>query len=261
MQYRICKMEVLKRNWLTAGLATAATAYELSKRARQQVQLDSATKFPTWSEISNMRRKSVPTRRILTKRRRFNIPRGRYANASSRRVVRCTAVTGIAFAAATTGGAAVQCKLSDVVTSDLQAAYTLYRIRKVVLHLVPRVDPANSGLANNYQFMVAACCDPEDATAPTGTTAVTVFENSYQKFVQSGSKFRYTFYPKAVNAVGNAGATAYVGSYGMNPWLQLNGLGIAIPHLSLKMGFNTGSSTTVNFDYYLEYHFDVKGLN
>lgn len=253
-------MEVLKRNWLTAGLATAATAYELSKRARQQIAIDSRVKFPTWSET--MRRKSVPVRRATRRvyKRRTSRPYGRYATGHQRRIIRTSGLQSITYSAATTGGTAITCKLSDVVTSDLQAAYTLYRLRKVVVHLMPRIDAGNSGLTNNFQFMVAAACDPEDTTNPGGVTAVTIYDNSYQKLLTSTDRFKYTFYPKAVNAVGNAGATAFVGSYAMNPWLQLSATGVAIPHNCLKLGFNTGASTTLSFDYYLEYHFDVKGL-
>lgn len=150
--------------------------------------------------------------------------------------------------------------LSTVQTSDLTPVYRLYRIRKVVLHLVPRVDNANSGLANNFQGMVAAACDPESTAVPAAITAITAYDNSYQKHIVSGDRFKYTFYPKVTNSVDIGGTATAAGSYAMNPWLRLDATGITVPHLSLKLGVQVTSSTTVSFDAFYEFHFDVKGI-
>ena len=107
---------------------------------------------------------------------------------------------------------------------------------------------------------LAGAAGSSGSHAPANLPAVTAYDNSYQKWITSGDRFTYSFYPKVVNAVGNAGATAYAGSYGMNPWLQLNATGLAIPHQALKLSIQTGAATTLTYDMFFEYHFDVKGI-
>lgn len=253
-----------------AGVGSVLSAIAAGRKAYRQVQADNSFKFPTWSERPVVRRARMP-RRFTMKRR---LPSGRrYRRRYSRmklgktlgegwptRLVRTSGPLGLSIAAGVTSFSSTDILLNIVQTSDLVAAYKCYRIRKVVLHLVPRVDYGNSGVANNFQAMVAASCDPEDNAAPTSITQITAYENSYQKFVTAGDRFTYTFYPKVVNAVGNSGAAAYVGTYGLNPWLQLNATGIVIPHQSIKIGIHTSASTTVQFNLFYEIHFDVKGL-
>lgn len=180
---------------------------------------------------------------------------------SSKRLVRTGNVFQIGpIAAGVTAFGAVSPTLSYVQTSDLTGIYRYYRLVKVVISVVPRVDYANSGLASNFTSTIAACCDPEDTTVPAALTVIGAYDNSYQKTLTSGDRFKYTFYPKVVNAVGNAGVAAFVGGYGKNPWLQLSATGIVIPHNCLKYGIQVGSATTENFDCFYEYHFDVKGI-
>ncbi len=128
------------------------------------------------------------------------------------------------------------------------------------MHLVPRVDPANSGVVNNYQALVAAACDPENTTTPTSIIGITAYDNSYQKFLNAADKFTYTFYPKVTNSIDISGVATAAGSYAMNPWIRLDSTGVTVPHLSLKLGFNVGASTTVAFDYYYDIHFDTRGI-
>lgn len=255
-----------------AGLGSALAAIRSGAEAYRQARKDSANKFVTWSERPAPRpvvRRSVPRATVMKRRlpsgRRYRrryvrVKRGKsLGDGYAKRMVRTTGLLGTAIAAASTQYTNTNITLDLVQISDLTAAYRLFRIRKVVLHLVPRVDTANSGLANNFQCLIAAACDPESTAVPASITEITAYDNSYQKFVSSGEHFTYTFYPKAVNAVGNAGATAYVGSYGMNPWLQLNAGGASIIHQALKLGFQVGSASTISFQYFFEIHFDVKG--
>lgn len=262
---------LIKRNWPTlvgAGLGAVAANFAAGKQAYLQAQKDNKKKFVTWSEKPKPSMKPSTYRsrrpRLSFRRRRYSRRPGKSFSGLGKRLVRTSPIFSLSIAAATSNYSVYQPALGSatigVQTSDLTSAYRLYRIRKVVLHLVPRIDDANSGLVNNYQAYVAAACDPEDTTAATSIGQITAYDNSYQKWITSGDRFTYTFYPKVVNAVGNAGATAYVGSYGSNPWLQLNATGTQIPHQALKIGINLGSSSTVTFDAFFEYHFDVKGV-
>lgn len=207
------------------------------------------------------RRSFKPTRSRRRYARKRTVPRSPYY----RRVVRSSGMFPISLLATQSQFITkVNIGINGCETSDLQQVYSLYRLVKVVMRLVPRVDPANSGLSNNWQAVVAAASDPEDQATPTSITGVTAYDNSRQAFVNSGQVFKYTFYPKAANSVDINGTATAIGSYGrMNPWLRLNATGITVPHYNLIIGVTTGTATTttLNFDYILDYHFDVHGLS
>lgn len=257
---------LVKRNLpglVGAGLGSIAGAFVAGRKAYRQIQSDSRrSRFVTWRE-PNM---SVPRAPVLRVGRRRFPYRRRYVRHNKgmvpnniRRIVRSSALSSQTIAAGTSTQNSTSITLNQVQTSDLTGIYRLFRLRKAVVHIVPRVDPANSGLANNYQCIIAAACDPETTAAPANFQAVTAYDNSYQKFVTSGDRFKYTFYPKVTNTVDNGGATA-AGSYAMNPWLRLDATGIQIPHLALKLCFQTSAATTINFDVFYDLHFDVRGI-
>lgn len=244
-----------------AGIGAIAGSIAAGRRAYRQQAIDARTKFDTWKgeKMPVMKSRRIAGRRYKrTTYRRPIKPRG---EGPWKRLVRTSIVNSLNLTAASSASGAFLLQLSDVQTSDLTAAFKLFRLRKVVMHVLPRVDAANSGVSSNFQALFAVACDPESSSTPANLTEVTAYDNSYQKFLTSGDRLKYTFYPKAVNVVGNGGAAAYAGSYGMNPWLQLNATGIAIPHNALKWAVNTSASTTLVFSYYLEYHFDVKGIS
>ncbi len=266
----------IKRNWaslLATGIGAIYGNYKYGRQAYLQAKKDAAQRFLTWSERPRPRmsyrsyrpvsRKRAPRMR-MSYRRSYRRPGKSFGDGLGRRLVRTSPIFSLTVSAGTSNYSVYNPTLGSgtigVQTSDLTSVFRLYRIRKVVLHLVPRVDDANSGLANNFQAYVAAACDPEDTSAATSIPQLTSYDNSYQKWITSGDKFTYSFYPKVVNAVGNSGATSYVGSYGFNPWLQLNAGGTSIPHQCLKIGINVGTTTTLTFDAFFEYHFDVKGI-
>lgn len=256
---------VVKRNLpglLGAGVGAIAGAVSAGQKAYREQQRDARVKFDTWSErprrsatMPGMKRR-LPTRRSYS-RRSYR----RYGSRSRgvQRMVRFTDIGTQSIAAGTTVFSSTPILLSNCKTSDIIATYRYYRIRKCVLHLVPRIDPANSGLANNFQAFVAAACDPEDTAAPTAITDVTAYDNSFQKWVTSGDRFTYTFYPKVINTVDNNGVATAAGGYGLNPWLACSAAGVSIRHQSLKIGVKLAAASTVNFDLVTEVHFDVKG--
>lgn len=258
---------LVKRNLPTllgAGVGAIAGSLAAGRKAYRQVKQDQLrSKFVTWSE----RKMPVlkPARRIGSRRyvrrryRRLSRAKGMALN-SMKRIVRSTAIGSYTLSAASSLNQSNNITLNQVQTTDLTGIYRLFRLRKVVLHLVPRVDSSNSGVTNNYQAFIACACDPESTAAPSSTLAVTAYDNSYQKFVTSGDRFTYTFYPKVTNTVDLSGAATAVGSYGMNPWLRLDSTGITVPHLSVKFSATTGASTSIVFDYYYDLHFDVKGI-
>lgn len=249
-----------------AGVGAAAASIAAGRRAYNQVQRDNQTKFSTWStKSSKMPYKAVRrmNRRKPSYRRR---PYNRYqkkgmSGSSTKRFVRSTGyVTNVTITAGTSAFGSNNVLLSSVYTPDIITMYRLYRIRKVVAYLCPRVDAGNSGLANNFQPLVAMACDPESTAVPTGLTSITCYDNSYQKFLKSTEQFTYTFYPKVTNSVDISGTATAAGSYGSNPWLRLDATGITVPHLSLKYGIITPALTTVSYDIAYDIHFDVRGI-
>lgn len=257
---------------LGAAIAAGSAAYSLGKRAYSSI--DKTASFPTWSTSSRvlsvgdrwstMPGKYFPARRISGRRRMLPrmAYRPRYTRRSGefpKRMVRSSAVNTLPLVAGALG-IQTNIRLDTVQTSDLIAIYRVYRIRKVVLHLYPRVNPSNSGITNNAQATVCAANDPEGGTLPTSLTQVGAYSN-HRQASQLDREFVYTFYPKAVNTVDIAGTSAAVGSYGMNPWLQMNATGITVPHRQLLVYFQTSNpAATYNVDYWWDIHFDVKGI-
>lgn len=248
---------------LGAGVGAIASTYAAGRRAYRAIDRDTrAQRLPTFSYKPSM------PQRVAVRRPRMARPykTRRYARSKGmntldhRRIVRSTALSTLSVTAASSAMNSNNILLNTVQTSDLTPVFRLYRIRKVVMHLVPRVDAANSGLVNNFNVQVAACCDPESTTAPTNTQAITAYDNSYSKWVTSGDKFRYTFYPKVTNTVDISSAATPAGSYAINPWLRLDSVGITVPHLCLKFGATLGGGSTLALDYYFDIHFDVRGI-
>lgn len=207
-------------------------------------------------------KRSYGARRVAGRRR--SVRRRMYPMAKmslrSRHIVRSSGLSTMTATASNFTNLLANIQLNQVQTSDLQASWRLYRIKKAVVHLVPRVDTANSGLVNNWSFLVAACNDPEgSATPPANITTVTAYDNSYQKQIVSGDRFTYTFYPKAVNTIDIAGTATPAGSYSVNPWIQLNSVGITVPHRQLLLAAQASLATTLTFDIYYDIHFEVKG--
>lgn len=250
------KLSLLKTGIIGAAAAQVYNAF----RVGQRIPPTTSRTFPTFSMKSGPSR----ARRVAGRRRRYIRPRRSLKLTDYRRVVRCggtfdsTQPANSSFFATTHNFS-----LNDVKTDDLVAAYRLFRLRKVVVYVTPRLDPANSGLVNNFQARISAACDPEGVALGTltGPTIISAYDNSRDSFVTSGKTFKYTFYPKCVNTVDNAGTATAAGSYAMNPWLQLNATGIQIPHRQLLLGYSmSGVTTGLAFSRYFEYHFDVKGM-
>lgn len=241
---------------LPGAVAGAVSSIVANYRAGHRAYRATRTEPPFATSMARPVVKRAGARRPTYRRRRYG---RKPMSLAGRRIVRSSGLSTITIAAGTSSYANVNSTLNAVQTSDLTSTFRLFRIRKVVLHLVPRIDPANSGLANNFQSFVATACDPESAAAPTSHLQITAYDNSYGKFITAGDKYNYTYYPKVTNTVDNGGATA-AGSYGLNPWLRLDATGILVPHLALKLGVATNAATTVSFDYYFDYHFDVKGF-
>lgn len=261
MDYFPASWGLVKRS-LPPLAAYAAGRLIESYRAGQRASKAIARDPPFATSTTTMR--AVPTKRRRTALRRSTVYRTRYVRPRGyggyRRIVRSAPSAPISIINATTSYHSITCRLNEVHTQDILDVYRFYRLRKVVLHLVPRVDLANSGLVNNYNVSVAAGCDPENNTAPSTISSITALDNHRMSWLTSGGVFKYSFYPKAINTVDSSGTATPVSSYGMNPWLFCNAAGVAIPHYALKLGVKTGANTTMTFDYYLEYHFDVKGF-
>lgn len=252
---------LVKRNLpglVGAGVGAVAGALSAGNRAYRQIRAD--PRFVTTSRMasSTFRRPYVAKRKYSARRSGIR-RRGTYKYNPWRTIVRSSGTLSWAHAAATFSAATIDPTLNQVQTVDLVASYKQFRIKKCVVRVTPRVDTANSGLANNFVSYVTAACDPEGAAAPASLLAMTAYDNSFSKWVPSGDSFTYTFYPKVINTVDVGGAATAAGSYGQNPWLTLNAAGITVPHKRLLLTANTHVATTVNFDLVVDYHFEVKG--
>lgn len=246
------------------GAGRLHSAWRAGQRAASAISADSSVPV-TWQGERPRMAYSKKAPRRFNMRRRYRRRFTKKANFGYRRIVRSSAINAVSIAGSGTTLAGIyDIALQNVQTSDLVATYTQYRIRKVVLHMTPRVDPANSGVSNNHQCVMAACMDPEGPAAISTVQGITAYDNSYQKWVNAGEQFTYTFYPKVVNTVDINGTATAAGSYGMNPWLQLTATGITVPHKRLLYLVQTGAPVSASglfFDFYFDIHFDVKGFS
>lgn len=148
--------------------------------------------------------------------------------------------------------------LGQIFTTDLLASFDAYRIKGVTFKMHPRIDTANSGLSNNYNWEAYAACDTTGTfTAPASAYLVCQFANYKYAPMESGKHFTYKCYPKPLNSIDNAGTAAAVGEFGkMNPWLTLSTTGISIPHYQLVFWLGGTASTTQYFDFTWTIDFD-----
>lgn len=147
--------------------------------------------------------------------------------------------------------------LSWAQTSDLTAMYDQYKLVKVRIRLIPRYDPAQSGVTNNSDVWVAMACDPTgQVTAPTWAQ-VAAFSNAKVAPLVAGREFSYTFKPKATNSLS-------AGNYAVNEsdWIILSAGGINVPHNNLIYDIKSGNSSAVTaYDYVLEYTIVVRSVS
>lgn len=263
--------ELLRRNkWSVLGRAAGIGASAFSAIAegwRQRSRLNSLRSrgFPTWS--SSYRGSKMPVRRVSTRRprRRYRTSYRRSGRSSFQNLTRSTGVftTFSIPAAGLTAFKGDNIQLGYVKTSDLITAFDVYRIKKVDLVITQRVDPASSGITNNNVVQVMAACDPVTSAAPTAALDVGAFDNHKVTFLTSGKSWVYSFYPKAVNTVDNAGVTSATGSYSTNPWIQLTVNGCVIPHNSCLMAAQCSApapTAGLVMQYYYRIHFQVKNI-
>lgn len=155
-------------------------------------------------------------------------------------------------------------KLSDCITSDLQAIFNEYRLLKCVIRWTKRTDPGNSLNTNQTAIVqVANACDPEGVT-PTAFNEVTAYANYKRGSLSATSNFTYTFYPKVINnlAVVAGVSTASVGTYRTNPWIQCNAAGVTVQNYALAYSLlSTLTTDTSTVEYCIDYHFQVRGIS
>lgn len=149
--------------------------------------------------------------------------------------------------------------LSLVQNSDLIQVYEAYRIRKVVMTLVKRIDAGNNGTVNNSTETIHAACDTSAISAPASLQDVGAYSNHKKGTLPSGSTFLYTFYPKAQNTIaGSGGVASNVGSYSKyNPWINLDSNGVNVPHQRLLFYIQSLTSASTDFfDFSFTIYFD-----
>lgn len=197
-------------------------------------------------------------RRTTFRRRKAYIPRRVNVNMRNEfmPMVRCTGPSTVTMASGLSTSY-TDTTLAGVSYGDLTGSYDVYRIRKVTAVFQPLQDAG----AGQPVLLFQACCDTQGvSTSLSSDNAVGTFGNYKTAYVPSGRSFTYTYYPKAINTVDNAGTATAVGSYGQNPWLLLTGSGVAIPHKRLLwrvIDTNTGVGTQ-KFSLFFQVHFDVK---
>lgn len=152
--------------------------------------------------------------------------------------------------------------LNNLDTSDIAAAFDLYRINSVTACVTPLVDPANSGLVNNHVLQIYLAEDIYgEFTTPT-YSQITGFANCKMRLLGSGQQLWYKFKPRVKNTVDNAGTAVPVGSYGrVNPWINTSTAGLSIPHKRLLVYVNDPAGTFTGTVYVtLRYNITVRGL-
>jgi hypothetical protein len=192
-------------------------------------------------------------RQVARASKRRSNPRRTRSNQSIT-MTRVTAPASFALTAGESSGSS-DITLSSVQTSDLIAMYDQFKINWVDFEVIPRFDPAQSGVTNNTNLFIAAACDPiGQLTTPT-FVQVTAFANAKVGVLMAGKNFRYRFRPKPVNALA-AGNVAV----NQSDWLFLSTPGIAVAHLRLLYDAKSGLTTDTNsYDYVFHINFSVKG--
>lgn len=265
-------LKFLSNPYVKAGVAVAGAAYELSKRSYSASRSDPSFATGNGRSYTSSSRPAMAyyKRRGLKRRMRRRMYRRRASPSSNSMeksiyVRRCSTPTSVALTAGNYFFSN-NINLSQIVNADLVAAFRLYKILKVVLHLTPVVDPGNSGVVNNTQATVCFYNDPEAGGAPASIAAASCFGNHRTQTIRSGQEFVYTFYPKVANSVGASTGAGNLGSYTSNPWLLLtSGVapagGVNIPHYQLNGAISsTSASSTYSYQYWYEFHFLVKGM-
>jgi hypothetical protein len=211
---------------------------------------------------------AMPPRRYASKRMPIrrrpyvprNIPRVKSDNAYLKIKRTAPIASAIALSAGFSNGF-LDVTLNQFDTTDLVGIYDVYRIKSVTAEFLPVVDFGNSGIVDNQQMHVYAANDTVGTSgAPATTGVVTRFANYKYGSITSGSKFLYTFYPKATNTVDNAGTAVGVGSYGTNPWIALTTAGINIPHHRLLYFAAIETSSTQKFRITFTVTLEVKRM-
>jgi hypothetical protein len=137
---------VLKRSLPGAlGAAAASAAYNFALGARARSSIDTSRSFPTWSSKMPSYRKRSRTRRAPRRSMpmvRYRSPMTNYINGR-----RTTPIYSLTIPSGTYSNFSTSViRLNLVKTTDLIAAYDMYKIRKVQAVFVPTLDPANSCL-------------------------------------------------------------------------------------------------------------------
>lgn len=152
-------------------------------------------------------------------------------------------------------------ELSRVQTSDLLATFQVYRIKRIDIELVPLYDPSTDVSGKSTDYLVYMACDTTGATTLVSPQVITAFDNYKMQSIVGGEKFKYSFYPKALNELGQPlGVNDGVGSYDTNPWITLTSDGIQVPHARLLWSIQSPSVSNAILLYTLTYHFDVKRI-
>lgn len=189
------------------------------------------------------------------------IPRPVSSGATGLYIVRSGTPTAVTI---TNGGvhSSYQPKLSDCVTSDLEAVFNEYKLVKCVVRWTLRKDPSSANSAGYQVYQIALANDPEGIT-PSAFNQTTAYANHRRGYLQSGQDFKYTFVPKATGAVGISGTATAVTTFRQNPWIYLNATGITVPHSQMNYSIMSTDTTaaTIQAEYCIDYHFMVKGIS
>jgi hypothetical protein len=169
-------------------------------------------------------------------------------------ITRSTAPSNVALVAGDYSGY-LDITLSSVQTSDLVLMWDQFKILSVTAHVTPVVDPGNSGVTNNSNIIAYLACDPQGKyTAPT-TTQIGAFENRKIQTLVAGRELRFTYQPRAVNAL----ATGSFAS--TTDWIFCNASGIAVPHQRLLINYQaTNAADVQTVQIWLEYKIALKGI-
>lgn len=190
-------------------------------------------------------------------RRKTYVPR----NVSSTHLIRrTTQFADLSLAAGFVNGSQ-DINLGAFYTADLVNVYDQFRIKSCTVEFLPQVDLGNNGISLNSCLHCYTACDTiATITTPATAGIVTGFNNYKYGSVASGGKYLYTFYPKVVNTVDNAGTAVAAGSYQTNPWLSLNANGLTIPHHRLVYFILNGGASTQKLGVTYTITFEVKRM-
>lgn len=151
-----------------------------------------------------------------------------------------------------------QFKLSDLAGyTELTALFSQYRIKKVSLQCIPRVNQNlnnAAGMYSNFHYAI----DYTQASAPTSVQAVMQYDNRRTINCQAVTQFTITLKPQASDVLYNGSVVSGYGAAAPNTWVNTSSP--AVNHYGLVWAWDCNYPSATFIDVIATYWLECKRL-